>query len=88
MHDYTVMDVARSGSEHALCLADGAGSFHVARATADVPPVGAKLTGNSPALGFGLLSSTPVDQVFRVIFEEVRCSEEEAHHSLHGALGS
>ncbi len=87
MHDYTVLDVAHSGAEHALSLSDGAGGFHVARATADVPPIGAKLTGDAPALGFGLLLSTSVDQVFRVIFEEVHCSEEEAHHSLHGALG-
>jgi hypothetical protein len=86
MHDYTVLAVNRSGSEPALCLADAAGGYHVARATASVPAVGAKLLGSAPALGFGLLVGAPVDHVFRVIFEEVHCSHDEAQRSLHGGL--
>jgi hypothetical protein len=86
MHDYTVLAVSRSGAEHAVCLADAAGGFHVARATAGVPAVGAKLLGVEPKLGFGLLLGAPIDEVFRVIFEQVHCSYEEAHHSLFGGL--
>ena len=86
MHDYTVLDVAPSGAEHSMCLSDGDGCYHVARATADIPLLGAKLTGTSPALGFGLLLGDPDHQVFRVIFESVHCSHEEAHESIHGAL--
>ena len=85
MHDYTVLAVSRLGSEHAVCLA-AAGGYHVARVTARVPPVGAKLLGNAPALGFGLLLGAPLDEVFRVIFEEVHCSHDEAQRSLHGDL--
>jgi hypothetical protein len=86
MLDYTVLAVTRSGAEHAVCLADAAGGFHVARATARVPQVGAKLLGSAPRLGFGLLLGVPIDEVFRVIFERVHCSRAEAHHSLHGSL--
>lgn len=86
MHDYTVLAVTRSGSEHAVCLADATGGFHVARATAGVPPVGAKLLGSEPKLGFGLLLGAPIDEVFRVIFEQVHCSHDEAHRSLFGGL--
>jgi hypothetical protein len=86
MHDYTVLAVTRSGAEHALCLADAAGSYHVARATASVPAVGAQLLGSAPALGFGLLLGAPIDGVFRVIFEQVHCSHAEAHQSLFGGL--
>jgi len=85
MHDYTVVAVSRLGSEHALCLAS-AGGYHVARATASVPPVGARLLGNAPALGFGLLLGAPLDQVFRVIFESVHCSQDEAQRTLQGEL--
>lgn len=84
MLDYTVLSVTRSGAEHAVCLADATGGFHVARATARVPPVGAKLLGHAPRLGFGLLLGVPIDEVFRVIFERVHCSHDEAHRLLHG----
>lgn len=40
MHDYTVLKVGRIGAEHALCLSDDAGEYHVARATAGVPRIG------------------------------------------------
>ena len=86
MRDYTVLAVARSGAEHAVCLADATGGFHVARATARIPRVGAKLLGSAPRLGFGLLRGVPIDEVFRVIFERVHCSRDEAHSSLHGRL--
>ena len=86
MHDYTVLKVARSGTEHALCLADDAGGYHVARATAAVPRAGARLLGNTPALGFGLLLANPIDEVYRVIFEAVHCTEAEALDSMHGSL--
>jgi len=87
MHHYTVLAVSRSRSEHALCLADAtAGICHVARATASVPAVGAQLLGSAPALGFGLLLGATTDQFFRVIFEQVHCSEDEASRSLYGAM--
>lgn len=86
MHDYTVLTVARSGSGHALCLSDDAGGFHVARATAAVPRIGARLLGNTPALGFGLLLGVAIDQVYRVIFEAVHCTQAEAQDSVNGSL--
>jgi hypothetical protein len=88
MHEYTVLDVAHTGAGNALCLADATGGHHVARATAAVPAVGDRLLGNRPALGFGLLTGTSLDQVFRVIFEAVHCSREQALNSLHGTLNS
>lgn len=84
MHQYTVLAVSRSRAEHALCLADATGICHVARATACVPAVGAQLLGSAPALGFGLLLGATTDQLFRVIFEQVHCSEDEANRSLYG----
>lgn len=86
MRDYTVIKVARTGEAHALCLADDAGGYHVARATAAVPRAGARLLGNPPALGFGLLLAEPIDEVYRVIFEAVHCTEAEALDSVHGSL--
>lgn len=88
MRDYVVKKVGRAGAEFALCLSDDAGGYHVARATAAVPAPGARLLGNSPALGFGLLLGTPVAQVYRVIFEAVDCTESEAHRSVEGPLSA
>jgi hypothetical protein len=85
MHRYVVAATQADGPAVALC--DERGRFHVARAAAASPPFGARLTGNPPALGFGLLLGEPFDQVYRVIFESVHCSHEEAMQSLHGALG-
>lgn len=86
MHDYTVVKVARSGTEHTLCLFDGVGSYHVARATAAVPRMGARLLGNPPALGFGLLLGVALNDVYRVIFEAVHCTHDEAQGSVNGSL--
>ena len=84
MHDYTVLAVTPSGAEHAVCVAGAVGDLHIARATASVPPVGAKLSGRAPELGFGLLLSTPVTEMFRVIFEQVHCSHDVAQRSPFG----
>lgn len=86
MRDYTVLQVAPSGAEHALCLSDDAGEYHIARATAAVPRIGARLLGGAPSLGFGLLLEPPVEHVYRVIFEAVHCTEAEAHDSMSGSL--
>ena len=86
MRDYTVLKVARPSSGHALCLTDDLGGHHVARATAAVPRPGARLLGNTPALGFGLLLAQPLDEVYRVIFEAVHCTEAEALDSVPGSL--
>lgn len=86
MRDYTVLKVARSNSGHALCLADDAGGYHVARATAAVPRPGARLMGNTPELGFGLLLGGAMDEVYRVIFESVHCTQDEAQDSVNGSL--
>lgn len=83
MHRYTVVAVSRTRSGHALCL-QAEGGLHLARATAAVPPVGATLLGNAPRLGFGLLLGAPIDQVFRVIFEALDCTQDQALRSLHG----
>jgi hypothetical protein len=84
MHHYTVLAISRSRSGYALRLADEAGICHVARATATVPSVGAQVLGSAPALGFGLLLGATTDQVFRVSFEQVHCSEDDANRSLYG----
>lgn len=86
MYDYTVIDVSRPGAGKGLCLADEAGELHVARTTAIVPRVGSRLLGNSPRLGFGILLGQSFDEVFRVVFEVVNCSREEASWSLHRSL--
>ena len=76
MHRYVV--ASRQEQNRSIGLCDAEGHFHVARATSVAPPVGARLTGNPPALGFGLLLGESFDNVYRVTFEAVHCSREEA----------
>ena len=57
--------------DNVVALRDGEGKFHFARATADLPAVGAELMGVPPRLGFSLLFGASTDRVYRVIFELV-----------------
>lgn len=86
MHEYTVVKVTPSGTEHVLGLLDGAGSYHVARATSEVPRIGARLLGSAPALGFGLLLSVALNNVYRVTFEALHCTQDEAQDSVNGSM--
>lgn len=86
MHDYTVVKVARSGTEHALCLFDGVGKHHLARAAAAVPRIGARLLAHAAALGFGLLHGVALNDVYRVIFEAVHCTHDDAQDSANTSL--
>ena len=86
MHRYVVASTQTLNRLIALC--DSEGRFHVARASMATPQVGTKLTGNSPALGFGLLLGEPLDKVYRVTFETVHCGHKEAMQSLHGSLSA
>jgi hypothetical protein len=86
MQRFVVAGTQVPGQLMALC--DGDGKFHVARAALGTPEVGARLMGNDPALGFGLLLGEPLDQVYRVTFEAVRCEHHEAMRSLRGAAAS
>ena len=76
MHRYVVAGKQPQGRSIALCDADG--RFHVARVGEQAPPLGARLTGNRPALGFGLLLGEALDAVYRVTFEAVDCGLEHA----------
>ena len=84
MHRFVVAGTQELGRLFALCDSDG--HFHVARSNVDTPPVGVRLTGNKPALGFGLLLGESLDKVYRVTFEEVHCRHQAAMQSLHGDL--
>jgi hypothetical protein len=85
MHRYVVASAETPSRSIALC--DAYGQFHLARATAATPQVGTKLTGNTPALGFGLLLGESLDKVYRVTFEAVNCSREQALPSKRNACG-
>ena len=52
-----------------LLLQDNAGQFYRVRALGLTPPVGARLHGARPRLGFGLLMCSVSGQMFRVIYE-------------------
>lgn len=86
MYDYRVLDVVHDGTKANLCLCGQDGRFHVARASIAVPQIGARLSGDEPALGFGLLMGPMVDEVYRVTFEVVGCTEAEALTSAYGSL--
>lgn len=86
MHDYTVVKVARSGKEYAPCVFDEAVEHHIARATAAVSRISARLLENALSLGFGLLLGVALNDVYRVIFEAVHCTHDEAQDSVNGSL--
>lgn len=83
MHRFVVASTQALGRLIALC--DAEGHFHVARTNMGTPPVGVKLTGNNPTLGFGLLLGESLDKVYRVTFEQVHCEHQAAMRSLHGS---
>jgi hypothetical protein len=69
MHRFYVRESCQSAS--AIALQDGDGRFHLARATAILPPVGTELEGALPRLGFSILLGASTGRVYRVIFELV-----------------
>jgi hypothetical protein len=80
MHQYVVARIEAHSRSIALCDADGL--FHIARSTRGIPAVGARLTGNAPALGFALLLGESFEQVYRVTFDAVHCSRAAALGSI------
>jgi len=84
MHRFVVASTQAFGRLIALC--DSEGGFHVARTSAGSPPVGTRLTGNGPALGFGLLLGEQIDVVYRVTFEAVHCGRDAAMRSMQVSL--
>ena len=71
MHRYHVEAISDQG--RAIALRDCTGKYHLARATAEVPTVGAALDGALPGLGFGVLVAPDTRRFFRVMFELVGC---------------
>jgi len=69
MHSYRVVD--RWEEENRLALRCSAGQYHLARALKSLPQAGAKLDGDRPQLGFGILQCAQSGALFRVIFESV-----------------
>jgi len=77
MYRYRV--VSRQDGEARVALRGGFGSYHLARALSEVPPVGATLDGESPHLGFGFLRCPKSGQVFRVMFEVINSDDLHFH---------
>ncbi len=67
MHTYSVVD--NWADESHLGLRCQVGRYHLARALHDSPPLGARLNGAKPHLGFGVLVCPQSGAIFRVIFE-------------------
>lgn len=53
-----------------ITLRDGAGRYHLARITSDLPPLWEELEGERPALGFSLLRSSSGEH-FSAHFEAI-----------------
>jgi hypothetical protein len=57
-----------------IALRDPADSYHVARCASDLPDAQAVLEGLPPVVGFALLTGER-GEVFRLIFNHVRCGD-------------
>lgn len=69
MHHYRVMERWPStGTCRLLC---SRGRLHAVRVLNALPPVDARLLGDKPHLGFGLLQCMVSGATFRVIFESI-----------------
>ncbi len=67
MFKYRVTQIAEG--LHHFMLEDNASQVYLVRALGSPPPIGARLNGARPHLGFGLLECSASAQVYRVIFE-------------------
>jgi hypothetical protein len=77
MHRYHVTGI--EDDRRCVSLRDSAGRFHVARAMAEMPPVGTNLAGSLPGLGYRVLLCTLTSRVFRMSFERINCEPPPAH---------
>jgi len=81
MAEFIVVDV--NAEQRLIALLDRSGRYHVALATAGVPPIRAYVRGFNPERGFGLLVEVQTGQVHRIVFEAVDCGQEQALERLH-----
>lgn len=77
MHRYHVTGI--HDDHRCVSLRDSGGRFHIARAMAEMPPVGTNLAGSLPGLGYCVLLCTATSQVFRMNFERINCEPPPAH---------
>jgi hypothetical protein len=69
MHKYRVVE--HQAAEGRCALQCSMGRFHLVRVLAAMPPMGVRLGGDKPHLGFGILRCTASGEAFRVIFESI-----------------
>jgi len=69
MHKYRVVE--RSAEESRLTIRCSGGRYHLTRALSVLPEVDARLEGDKPHLGFGILRCSKTGAAFRVIFESI-----------------
>lgn len=73
MHKYRVVEP--QAEARLFTLRCSRGHYHVARALSLLPAVDARLEGDKPHLGFGLLVCPNSGAVYRVIFESIGIAE-------------
>jgi hypothetical protein len=83
MAQYLVLDM--NAGQRLVALRDQCSCYHVARVTAELPPIHGQLDGAKPAVGFNLMVAQCSSQVYRMIFELVNCGHGVALERLHGA---
>jgi len=81
MAEFIVVDV--NAERRLLALLDRSGRYHVAFATAGAPPIHAYVRGFNPECGFGLLVEVQTGHIYRIVFEVVDCSQENALQRVH-----
>lgn len=84
MAEFIVIDV--NAGQRLIALLDRSGRYHVAVATASMPPIRAYVRGFNPERGFGLLVEVQSGQVHRIVFEAVDCGQERALERLHESV--
>ncbi len=80
---YRVTDLNRE--DRSIALRDGAGVFHAARSTGDMPELGDTLEGRPACLGSAILTGRG-EQAFTVIFDLVDVARQDAWDRLHAPL--
>ena len=81
MANFIVLDV--SEERRRVALQDREGRYHVARAMAELPEVGAYLDGAYAAEGPSMLVALRTGQVYRLLVEALNCGQLETFDRLH-----
>lgn len=81
MANFIVLDV--SGERRRVALLDREGRYHVARAMAELPEVGAYLDGAYAVEGPSMLVALRTGQVYRLLVEALNCGQLETFDRLH-----